>query len=121
MSIRDLTLCDSKGYMDKYPGRKPLFLALSLIKRDIVIIHHGCGVISKIFTPSVNLSRIIYSFIRNKGFKDRWQLIGRTDGGRKLKIIFQLKQGNIVRIITGWQIFNASSDLLKKTPMVNLS
>ena len=41
---------------------------------------------------------------RNKGPQDRYQLIGRTDGGRKLKIIFQLKRGNVVRIITGWQI-----------------
>jgi len=45
-----------------------------------------------------------YEVRRNKSFKDRWQLTGRTDGGRKLKIIFQLKQGNIVRIVTGWQI-----------------
>ena len=28
---------------------------------------------------------------RNKSFKDRFQLIGETFGGRKLKIIFQLK------------------------------
>lgn len=45
-----------------------------------------------------------YEIRRNKRFKDRWQLIGRTDSGRRLKIIFQLKSGNIVRIITGWQI-----------------
>ncbi len=45
-----------------------------------------------------------YQIRRNKRFRDRWQLIGRTDGGRKLKIIFQLKPGNVVRIITGWQI-----------------
>jgi uncharacterized DUF497 family protein len=41
---------------------------------------------------------------RNKRYKDRYQLIGRTIEGRKLKIIFQLKPGNIVRIITGWDI-----------------
>jgi uncharacterized DUF497 family protein len=41
---------------------------------------------------------------RNKKFKDRYQLIGSTLGGRELKIIFQLKTGNIVRIITGWQL-----------------
>ena len=39
---------------------------------------------------------------RNKSYRDRYQLLGSTLGGRKLKIIFQLKQGNIVRIITGW-------------------
>ena len=41
---------------------------------------------------------------RNKRFRDRYQLIGRTIGGRRLKIIFQLKPGNIVRIITGWPL-----------------
>lgn len=41
---------------------------------------------------------------RNKSFRDRFQLIGKTIGGRQLKIIFQLKPGNIVRIITGWPI-----------------
>ncbi len=41
---------------------------------------------------------------RNKQYKDRYQLIGRTDGGRKLKIIFQLKPKKVVRIITGWSI-----------------
>ncbi len=41
---------------------------------------------------------------RNKKYKDRYQLIGITDGGRQLKIIFQLKPKNVVRIITGWSI-----------------
>jgi uncharacterized DUF497 family protein len=41
---------------------------------------------------------------RNKSYHDRYQLIGRTIGGRQLKIIFQLKPGDIVRIITGWPI-----------------
>ena len=39
---------------------------------------------------------------RNKSYRDRYQLLGRTFGGRQLKIIFQVKPGNIVRIITGW-------------------
>ena len=39
---------------------------------------------------------------RNKRYRDRYQLLGRTIGGRKLKIIFQLKAGSVVRIITGW-------------------
>ena len=39
---------------------------------------------------------------RNKSYRDRYQLIGRTRGGRRLKIIFQLKPRKIVRIITGW-------------------
>jgi len=33
---------------------------------------------------------------RNKTYKDRYQLIGKTIEGRKLKIIFQLKPGDIV-------------------------
>jgi len=41
---------------------------------------------------------------RNKSFDDRFQLIGATFGGRKLKIIFQLKADQVVRIITGWDI-----------------
>lgn len=40
----------------------------------------------------------------NKRYKDRYQLIGATFGGRKLKIIFQLKPGRVVRIITGWRL-----------------
>lgn len=45
-----------------------------------------------------------YQVRRNKSYRDRYQLIGTTFAGRRLKIIFQLKPGNIVRIITGWQI-----------------
>lgn len=41
---------------------------------------------------------------RNKTFKDRYQLVGKTIGGKNIKIIFQLKPDNIVRIITGWEI-----------------
>ena len=41
---------------------------------------------------------------RNKFFRDRYQLIGTTAGGRRLKIIFQLKKKDIVRIITGWEL-----------------
>ena len=41
---------------------------------------------------------------RNKSYRDRYQLRGRTIGGRKLKIIFQLKPGSVVRIMTGWPV-----------------
>ena len=41
---------------------------------------------------------------RNKKYNDRYQLIGMTLGGRSLKIIFQLKTNNAVRIITGWPL-----------------
>lgn len=47
-----------------------------------------------------------YEVHRNKPrrYRDRYQLLGRTSGGRRLKIIFQLKPGNVVGIITGWDI-----------------
>lgn len=45
-----------------------------------------------------------YEVRRNKRYKDRYQLIGKTIGGRRLKIIFQIKPGSVVRIITGWPI-----------------
>lgn len=41
---------------------------------------------------------------RNKSYRDRYQLVGRTIGGRRLKIIIQLRPGNVIRIITGWSI-----------------
>ena len=41
---------------------------------------------------------------RNKSYRDRYQMIGHTIGGRRLKIIFQLKPGNVVRLITGWPV-----------------
>jgi uncharacterized DUF497 family protein len=41
---------------------------------------------------------------RNKSYTDRFQLIGITIGGRQLKVIFQLKPNQIVRIITGWPL-----------------
>lgn len=45
-----------------------------------------------------------YEIRRNKRFKDRYQLAGTTRGGRRLKIIFQLKPQSVVRIITGWPL-----------------
>ncbi len=41
---------------------------------------------------------------RNKRYRDRYQLLGRSAAGRPLKIIFQVKPGKVVRIITGWPI-----------------
>jgi uncharacterized DUF497 family protein len=45
-----------------------------------------------------------YEIRRNKRFKDRYQLVGTTRDGRRLRIIFQLKPQSVVRIITGWPI-----------------
>jgi uncharacterized DUF497 family protein len=41
---------------------------------------------------------------RNKKYRDRYQLIGRSLSGRRLKIIFQLKPSKVVRVITGWPV-----------------
>jgi uncharacterized DUF497 family protein len=43
-----------------------------------------------------------YDVRRNKSYADRYQIIGVTDAGRKLKLIIQLKPGGVVRFITGW-------------------
>lgn len=40
----------------------------------------------------------------NKKYRDRYQLLGCTVGGRMVKIIFQLKPKRLIRIITGWPI-----------------
>ena len=39
----------------------------------------------------------------NKQFIDRYKLLGKTDAGKKLCVIFQLKRHRVVRIITGWE------------------
>ena len=39
---------------------------------------------------------------RNKGYRDRYQILGRTDAGRPVKLIVQIEPGNVVRFITGW-------------------
>ena len=36
---------------------------------------------------------------RNKRYRDRYQLLGKTLGGRKLKIIFQLKANNVCELL----------------------
>ena len=38
-----------------------------------------------------------YEVRRNKRFRDRYQLIGRTEGGRRVRIIFQLKPDGFVK------------------------
>ena len=43
-----------------------------------------------------------YEIRRNKSYHDRYQLLECMLGGRRLKIIFQLKPEDVVRVITGW-------------------
>lgn len=64
----------------------------------------------ELFAHRITLNEAVECFYndfqvrRNKSFRERFQLIGETFGGRKLKIIFQLKPNRIVRIITGWDL-----------------
>jgi uncharacterized DUF497 family protein len=64
----------------------------------------------KLFVHRVTFNEAVECFFsdfevrRNKKFRDRYQLIGRTLGGRMLKVTFQIKPGKVVRIITGWPL-----------------
>lgn len=67
-------------------------------ERDELAAHHVS------FGESVECFFADFEVRRNKSYRDRYQLLGRIIGGRSLKIIFQLKPGNTVRIITGWDV-----------------
>jgi uncharacterized DUF497 family protein len=64
----------------------------------------------KLFEHRITFNEAVECFFsdfevrRNKKYRDRYQLIGSTLGGRKLKIIFQMKRNNVVRVITGWPL-----------------
>ena len=67
-------------------------------ERDELAAHHLT------FDEAVECFFSDFEVRRNKSYRDRYQLLGQTIGGRRLRIIFQLKPGNVVRIITGWTI-----------------
>ncbi len=67
-------------------------------ERDKLASHHVT------FKEAVQCFFSDFEVRRNKSYKDRYQLIGTSFGGRKLKIIFQLKPEDVVRIITGWDL-----------------
>jgi uncharacterized DUF497 family protein len=67
-------------------------------QRDKLAAHHIT------FEEAVECFFSDFEVRRDKSFGDRYQLLGRTVGGRSLKIIFQLKPNRVVRIITGWDI-----------------
>lgn len=67
-------------------------------ERDELAAHHVT------FAEAVECFFSDFEVRRNKSYHDRYQLLGRTIGGRPLKIIFQLKPSNTVRIITGWDV-----------------
>jgi len=41
---------------------------------------------------------------RNKRYHGGYQIIGTTDGGRRLKLIVYEKERGVIRVITGWDI-----------------
>ena len=41
---------------------------------------------------------------RNKRYHGGYQVIGSTDGGRRLKLIVYEKQKGVIRVITGWDV-----------------
>lgn len=41
---------------------------------------------------------------RNKGYHGGYQLIGRSDAGRTLKLIVYEKAKGLIRVITGWDV-----------------
>jgi len=66
--------------------------------RDKLAVHHIT------YIEAVDCFFSDFEIRRNKSYRDRYQLIGHTLGGRRLQIIFQLKPENVVRIITGWDV-----------------
>jgi len=66
--------------------------------RDKLYIHHVS------FEEAIQCFYNPFQVRQNKKYKDRFQLIGRTDGGRQLKIIFQLKTDSVIRLITAWNL-----------------
>ena len=67
-------------------------------EHDKLAVHHVT------FDEAVECFFSDFEVRRNKQYQDRYQLFGRTIGGRRLKIIFQLKGQGVVRIITGWPL-----------------
>jgi len=41
---------------------------------------------------------------RNKRYHGGYQLMGYTDGGRRLKLIVYEKEKRLIRVITGWDV-----------------
>jgi hypothetical protein len=41
---------------------------------------------------------------RNKRDRGGYQLVGRTDAGRRLKLIVYEKRAGVIRVITGWDV-----------------
>jgi len=65
---------------------------------------------NKLYNHNLSIDEAIQCFSReykirkNKKYSDRYKMLGMTDSGKKVCLIFQLKKGDVVRIITGWEI-----------------
>lgn len=89
-----------RGTIDRWSdGITSRHQTLSMTSRAINLPPHNIT-----FDEAVECFFSDFQIRTNKRYRDRYQLIGATFGGRKLKIIFQLKPGNVVRIITGWRL-----------------
>ena len=49
-------------------------------------------------------NRYIITPNKKKRYLDRFRIEGRTNGGRKLRLIFQDLGGQVARIFTGWDL-----------------
>lgn len=45
-----------------------------------------------------------FEVCRNKRYSGGYQLVGRTDGGRRLKLIAYEKRKGVIRVKTGWDV-----------------
>ncbi len=45
-----------------------------------------------------------FDVYRNKGYRGGYQLLGRTDAGRRLKLIVYEKNKALIRVVTGWDV-----------------
>jgi uncharacterized DUF497 family protein len=58
-------------------------------ERDELAAHHVT------FEEAIECFFLDFEVRRNKSYRDRYQLLGRTLGGRRLKVIFQLRAGGL--------------------------
>ena len=45
-----------------------------------------------------------FEVYRNKRYHGGYQIVGTTDGGRRLKLIVYERKKDVIRVITGWDV-----------------
>lgn len=45
-----------------------------------------------------------FEVYRNKRYHGGYQIVGSTDGGRRLKLIVYERKKDVIRVITGWDV-----------------